>query len=187
MNKRFVVSLIFNIVETIIIYMVGLIFKVDTNVIITMMLVFFFTRLLIGSPKHYATWYRCLVFSLLTFSSVYALTDLHIFVVLLMTAFTGYISTGKADIDGMYMWKGKSTKNKDVEDYVKYHALDDKLLQFEEKIKKQDNILYLIYKYRYKDGKSFSEISELLGDMPTCDISNKLDGIALTIRIYCGV
>lgn len=187
MNKKFWVSLFFNILETIIVYMIGLIFKVSHNEIIVIMITFFFTRLLCGKPKHFATWYRCFVWSLLVSTSLFALTDLHIFVILLLSAFTGYLSTGKADINDMYMWKGKSSKNKDVEEYIKYHPLDDKLLEFEEKLRKQDNLLFLIYKYRYKENKSFAEIAELLGDMPTCDISNKLDGIALTIRIYCGI
>lgn len=69
-TKSFIISLIFNIVETIIIFMVGKIFKVETNLIIVLMLIFFLTRLLCGKPKHYATWYRCLVWSLLTFTSV---------------------------------------------------------------------------------------------------------------------
>lgn len=187
MDKDFWFSLLFNIVETIVIFMIGLILKLNWNEIIALMVIFFLTRLLCGKPKHYSTWYRCFVWSALVFTSLFALTDLHIFAILLLTVFTGYIATGRADINEMYMWKGKCTKNKDIEDYIKYHPLESKLLEFENKLKQQDDLLFLIYKYRYKENKSFGEISQLLGNMPTCDISNKLDGIALTIRIYCGI
>lgn len=186
-KKSFIISLIFNIVETIIIFMVGKIFKVETNLIIVLMLIFFLTRLLCGKPKHYATWYRCLVWSLLTFTSVYALTDLPLLATILLTIFTGYIATGRADITDLYQWKGKSTKNKDIEDYVKYNEFNDKLIEFETKLQQKDNLLFLLYKYRFKDHKSFTEISELLDDMPSCDISNKLDSIALSLRLYCGI
>lgn len=186
MNKSFLFSLFFNIVETIIIFMVGLIFELSHNEIIALMVTFFFTRLLCGKPKHYATWYRCLVWSLLVFTSLFALTDLHILVVLLLTVFTGYIATGRADISDMYMWKGKSSKNKDVEEYIKYHPLDDKLLEFENKLKQQDNLSYLLYKYRYKENLSFTEIADKI-DLDTPRVSEQIDKIAFSLRIYCGI
>ena len=186
MNKKFWVSLFFNILETIIIYMIGLIFKVSHNEIIVIMITFFFTRLLCGKPKHFATWYRCFVWSLLVSTSLFALTDLHIFVILLLSAFTGYLSTGKADINDMYMWKGKSSKNKDVEEYIKYHPLDDKLLEFENKLKQQDNLSYLLYKYRYKENLSFTEIADKI-DLDTPRVSEQIDKIAFSLRIYCGI
>lgn len=186
MNKSFLFSLFFNIMETIIIFMIGLIFNVSHNEIIVLMLTFFFTRLLCGKPKHYATWYRCLVWSLLVFTSLFALTDLHILVVLLLTVFTGYIATGRADINDVYMWKGKSSKNKDVEEYIKYHPLDDKLLEFENKLKQQDNLSYLLYKYRYKENLSFTEIADKI-DLDTPRVSEQIDKIAFSLRIYCGI
>lgn len=186
MNKKFWVSLFFNILETIIVYMIGLIFKVSHNEIIVIMITFFFTRLLCGKPKHFATWYRCFVWSLLVSTSLFALTDLHIFVILLLSAFTGYLSTGKADINDMYMWKGKSSKNKDVEEYIKYHPLDDKLLEFENKLKQQDNLSYLLYKYRYKENLSFTEIADKI-DLDTPRVSEQIDKIAFSLRIYCGI
>ena len=187
MNKDFLFKLIFNIIETAIIFMVGLIFKIESNVIVALMLVFFFTRLLCGGPKHYATWYRCLVWSLLVFTSLFALTDLHILAIVLMTIFTGYISTGKADINDLYMWKGKNSKYEDIAEYIKYNSMSDELMEFEKKLKNKDDLLYLLYKYRFKEKKNFAEISELLDDMPTCDISKKLDSISLSIRLFCGI
>ena len=36
-------------------------------------------------------------------------TDLHIYVTILLTIFTGFIVTGKADINDMFMWKGRKS------------------------------------------------------------------------------
>ena len=186
MNKKFWVSLFFNILETIIIYMIGLIFKVSHNEIIVIMITFFFTRLLCGKPKHFATWYRCFVWSLLVSTSLFALTDLHIFVILLLSAFTGYLSTGKADINDMYMWKGRSSNYQDIDDYIKYNPMSDELLEFEKKLKERDNLLYLLYKYRFKENLTHAQIAEKT-DLETPRVSEKIDKVAFSLRIYCGI
>ena len=59
-------------------------------------------------------------------------------------------------------------------------------MEFEEKIKNRDNVDYLIYKYRLKDGKTFGEISELL-DMDGPRIVERLDRVAFAMRLYCGI
>lgn len=186
MNKKFWVSLFFNILETIIIYMIGLIFKVSHNEIIVIMITFFFTRLLCGKPKHFATWYRCFVWSLLVSTSLFALTDLHIFVILLLSAFTGYLSTGKADINDMYMWKGRNSNYQDIDDYIKYNPMSDELLDFEKKLKERDNLLYLLYKYRFKENLTHAQIAEKT-DLETPRVSEKIDKVAFSLRIYCGI
>ena len=61
--------------------------------------------------------------------SLYSLSSLELPVIILLTAFTGFISTGRADIKDMYLWNnGSSSKYADVEEYIEYHFLDDKLL-----------------------------------------------------------
>ena len=186
MNKEFLFSLFFNIIETIVIFMIGLIFKLSPSLIVILMLVFFFTRLLCGRPKHYNKWYRCFLWSTLTFTSVYALTDLDIFATILLTIFAGFIATGRADIQDIYQWKGKSTKYSDIEEYIKYNPMNDKLLEFEKKLKEQDGLLFLLYKYRFKENLTFAEISEKL-DLENPRIVEKLNTIAFSIRIYCGI
>lgn len=186
MDKNFLFSLIFNIVETIIIFMIGLIFGLGSNLIIVLMLTFFLTRMCCGKPKHYATWYRCLIWSLLVFTSIYALTDLHIEVVILLTIFTGYIATGKADIKNMYMWKGKNSKYQDIDDYIKYNSMSDDLMNFEKKLKEKDNLLYLLYKYRFKENYTFAQIAEKT-ELDNPRIAEKIDKIAFSLRIYCGI
>lgn len=183
---NFIKVLIFNIIETIIIFFLGNIFNVDMNIRIMFMVIFFLTRMIIGNPKHYKKSYQCALWSSLVFLSLYSLSNLDIFAIILLTIFTGFISTGRADINKMYMWKGKSTKYSDIEEYIKYNSMDNKLIEFESKLKEQDNLLYLLYKYRFKDNLTFSEISERL-DIDNPRIVEKLDKIAFSLRIYCGV
>ena len=96
--------------------------------------------------------------------------------------------TGKSNIKDMYLWNTDGTPSKyaDVAEYVKYNRFDDKLIEFEKKLEQLDGVEYLVYKYRFKDGKTFSEISELL-DMDNPRIVEKLDKVAFAIRIYCKI
>lgn len=96
--------------------------------------------------------------------------------------------TGRANINEMYLWKPKDEgKYKDIEEYVKYNLTNSKLIEFEENLKRTDDVLYAIYKYRFKNGESFNEISKKLDNMETARIVEKLDQIALAIRIHCGI
>lgn len=186
MNKKFLFSLCFNIVETIVIFFIGKIFNISSSIIIVLMVTFFITRLLCGKPKHYNKAYRCFLWSTLTFTSVYALTDLNIYAVILLTIFAGFIATGRADIKDMYQWKGTNSNYADIEEYIKYNSLDNKLIEFENKLQEKDKLLYLVYKYRFKEKMTFSQISEKL-DLDNPRIVEKLNTIAFSIRIYCGI
>ena len=179
-------SLIFNIAETLLIFMIGKIMGVSANIIIIIMGVFFVSRLLYGKPKHYNKWYRCCVWSCLVFTSLYAISNLDILATIILTSFTALISSGKADIKDIYMWKGKESKYQDIMDYIKYNPMADDLLEFEKKLKENDSMLFMLYKYRFKESKSFSEISELL-QIETNRITELLDKIAFAIRMYCKI
>lgn len=170
--SSFIKSLLFNIIETIVIFMIGLIFELSANYIITLMLTFFLCRMLCGQPKHYKSAYKCFVWSTLTFTSVYALTDLHFLVVILLTIFTGFISTGRANIEDMFMWKGNSLNNQ-VFDWVKFNQSNDKLLKYENDLKQNDKQKYFIFKYRFREFKSYTEIFDLM-EMDIQRISDEL-------------
>lgn len=186
--KRFIGSLIFNIIETLIIFFCGRLLGISTNFIILVMVEFFFVRMLCGNAKHYNKWYRCMVWSLLVFLSLYSLSDLHIMIIIILTAFTAYITSGRADIGDMYMWKknDEPSKYQDIINFIKYHPLDDSIYEFEQKLKREDNILYLVYKYRFIENLSFREIGDKL-DLSSPRISEMLDKIAFAMRINCNI
>lgn len=186
MRKKLIGNIIFNLAETALIFTIGRLLSVPVNVILIIMLLFFSTRLVCGQPKHYNKWYRCCVWSCLVFTSLYLVSNIDIYATTLLAIFTALISSGKADVNDIYMWKGTESKYQDILDYIKYNPLADDILEFEDKLKKSDNITYMLYKYRFKDLKSFSEISELL-DIETNRITEYLDKIAFTMRLYCKI
>ena len=184
--KSKVFSLLFNLAETGLIFMVGRIFGVTTATIIIIMGIFFISRLIYGNPKHYNKWYRCCIWSLLVFTSLYTLSSIDLPAIIVLTAFTALISTGKADIQDIYMWKGNASKFEDVAEYLKYNGHKPIVKEFEENLKQRDELKFMIYKYRFLEGLSFSEISERL-DIPTQRITEELNAIALSARMYCKI
>ena len=153
-------SLIFNIAETILIFLIGKLLCLPTNHIITIMLCFMLSRGCFGKALHFKTWYRCLVWSSLILLSLFLILKVDLIISILFTIFAAFIMTGKSNINDMYLWKpNNESKYSDIEEYIKY---------------------------RFKDHKTFSEISELL-DIPTNRITEELDKVAFSLRIYCKI
>lgn len=169
---KFLRVLIFNIVETIVIFMIGLMLKIDYNHIIGLMVIFFFSRVLCGKPKHYKKAYECFVWSALTFTSVYVLTDLHILVTILLTIFTGFIATGRADITEMYMWKGKKSNYIALIDLISVSPNNTIILEHEEYWRKNYPMRYEIFKLFFRERNSYEEIMEIK-DLPDTKIIQK--------------
>lgn len=178
-NKQFlnfIKVLIFNIIETIIIFLLGGIFNVEINKRIMFMVIFFIVRMLIGEPKHYKKAYMCALWSSLVFLSLYSLSSLDLFSIILLTIFTGFISTGRADINEMYMWNGTKL-NQEVFEWVKFNQNNSKLIEYERNLYNTDKRKYYIFVYRFKEFKSYAEIARLM------EISERR--VAEEIRIMC--
>ena len=187
-KKKFLSSLIFNIAETILIVLIGVLFKLPINYILTIMLTFMISRGFFGKSLHFKTWYRCLIWSLLIMLSLFLLLKVDLVVSILFAIFSAFIMTGRSNIQDIYLWNNHNepSKYQDIIEFIKYNAFDDKLLSFERKLKETNSVEYLIYKYRFKDNKTFKEISDLL-DLDSPRIVEKLDKIAFAIRLYCGI
>ncbi len=181
-------SLIFNIAETVLIFLVGKLLNLPTKYIIMIMLTFIISRGFFGKALHFKTWYRCLIWSCLVLLSLFIILKVDLVISILFAIFSAFIMTGKSNIKDIYLWKSVDMPSKyaDIEYYIKYHSLDDDLIEFENKLQNKDKLLYTLYKYRFIEHKTFNEISELL-DIPTNRITNELDKIALSIRIYCKI
>lgn len=90
-------------------------------------------------------------------------------------------------INNLLLWKnkGESSKYQDIIDYIKNNPSNDKLLEFEKKLKR-NKIDYLIYKYRFKDGMTFKEITTIL-NINNPRLVERLDKIALALKLYCDI
>lgn len=180
--KRKVFVILFNLLEMLVVYLMGRLLNIPNNFIFIIMLLFFITRMTIGRPLHYKSPYRCFIMTLLVFLSMFVIFHVDLFVSILFTIFDAFLLTGNGNIDDLFMWSGKSSKYQDIFDFIKYNPFNKKLLDFENALKEQDNLSYLIYKYRFKDRLTFEEISKKL-DIDNPRISEIQDNIAFAFRV----
>ena len=178
--------ILFNLFEIICVYLLGLAFNIPKNFIIIIMLLFVLARYTFGKPLHYQSPYRCFIMTLLVFLSMFVVFDINVYVSILFTIFDAFILTGKGNIEDVFMWSGKKTQYQDIIDYIKFNPLNDKIKEFENKLQDQDNLSYLIYKYRFKDLLTFQEISDRL-QIETNRITEIQDKVAFTFRIFLGI
>ena len=179
-------SIIFNLAEILVIFLAGKMMGLKLEIMLMIFVVFVMIRISLGGAMHYKSPYKCAIWSLLVFLSLFVLTNVGWLVSIIMAIFCAFILTTKGDINDAFMWKGKNTKYNDIEEYIKYNSMQTKLIEYEEKLKNQDNLTFLIYKYRFKDKMTFSEISERL-QLENVRIVEKLDQIAFSFRIYFGI
>ena len=177
--RKFKVAL-FNIIEMLCVLFIGKLLGITFIFSLIIMFVFIVTRMTFGKTLHYKSPYKCFVMTLAIFLSLFVAFKVNIYLSIVISIFDGYLLTGKANIEDMFMWNGKSSKYQDIIDFVRYNP--DKLTDFEDRLQKQDNLDYLIYKYRFKENLTFDKISKLL-DLDTPRISEKQDKIALAIRM----
>lgn len=163
--KNIIKVVAFNIVETITIFMIGLALKISWNNIIGLMMIFFLTRCVCGNPKHYRKAYQCFIWSTLTFTSVYVLTDLHILINVLLTIFTAFIVTGKADISDLFEWSGSKSKYDALINFIAISPSHPIVLSHEEYWMKNYPIRYEIFRLFFRERKTYEEIMEVQ-DLP---------------------
>lgn len=185
---KIVSSFIFNIAETIVIILIGKFKNLPLSNILIVILTFLISRGCFGNTLHFKTWYRCLIWSTLIMLSLFLFLKIDLILSILFAVFSAFIMTGKSNIEDMYLWKPQNeSKYKDIEEYIKYNFTNPALLNFEDNLKRRDDLLFLIYKYRFKEHLTFNEISEKLNGMENPRIVESLNQIALAMRISCGI
>lgn len=169
-------SIIFNIAEVLTVLIIGELLNLGTNRMIILVLLFVITRMALKKAMHYRDWKRCFVMTSLFFLSLFVVAKADFYVALLMTIFEALILTEHGNINDMFMWGGNRL-NKEVFDWVKFNSNNEKLLKYEQDLKEHDKQKYIIFKYRFREFKSYSDISKLM-DIDTQRISDEIKVIS---------
>lgn len=168
-------SLIFNVIETLLLILMAYLLKIGFKNAFIVFLVFQISRATFKMPKHYKDWQKCLIWTLLIFTSVFLVAKVDLIIGTLVSVFTAYILSGKSDLRDMYMWNpNKNSKYQKLIDYIKFNGLDQKLIETENNLKNIDNIMFLVYKRKFRENKTFNEISNEL-DLENPRIVEMLD------------
>lgn len=142
-KREFIYSMIFNIAETIVIILLGIIMGVKIEEIIMLFCMFVIARTSCYKPMHYKSPLLCMIWSTLIFASFFLLTKVNLFIAIIMTVFAGYIVTEKANIKHVYMYyKSKEDKGKygEMIKYIRENKDKDEIKIFERKLKKINQI-----------------------------------------------
>ena len=179
-------SIIFNVIETLVIFLVGISLNVSIKDILLIFIIFAIVRIQIGGALHYKSPIRCAIWSTLVFASLFILSKVGYQIALPIIIFCGYILTSKGNIQDILMWKSGSNYI-DIDEFLKYAVTSErkkKIKEFEKRLKAEEPQLYDIYSLRFKEGYKHYQIQKML-DISGSRLTEKLNRIATSFRIFC--
>ena len=162
-TKNLLSSLIFNIAETILIFLMGRLLGLPVNYIIITMLTFMISRGCFRKALHFKTWYRCLVWSLLILLSLFVLLKVDLVVSIMFAIFSAFIMTGKSNICDMYLWTGKVSKYDALKNFVAISPNHPILIEHEEYWRKNYPMRYEIFQLYFRENQTYEYIAKLKG------------------------
>lgn len=152
-DKKFVFSLMFNIAETLLIFLIGKFLSLPISNILIVMLTFMISRGCFGKALHFKTWYRCLVWSSIIMLSLFLFLKIDLILSVLFAIFSAFIMTGKSNIRDMYLWTGKVSKYDALKNFVAISPNHPILLEHEEYWKEKEEV----YKMRYYGDNRYND------------------------------
>lgn len=159
-------SIIFNIAETLVIFLIGILLGLDVHDILLTFFVFGIIRIMLKNNSckimHYKNWELCLCWSALQLFSLFLTMKVGVLIGITATIFSALILSEKGNIRNVFMWGG-NTLNNEVFNWVKFNKDNEKLMKYEEKLKETDKQKYYIFRYRFREFKSYNQISSLMG------------------------
>lgn len=161
--KKILPTLIFNIAETLIIFLCGVALNLEIKYIITIMLTFMISRGFFGEALHFKDWYRCLIWSTLILMSLFVLLKVDFVLSTLFAIFSAFIMTGKSNIHDMYLWTGKVSKYDALKSFIAVSPNHPIILEHEEYWRKNYPMRYEIFVLYFRENKTYEYIAKLKG------------------------
>lgn len=186
-------TIIFNLTEFLIIFLLGIISKVSIEEITFLCILFTLIRSECDKPMHYQSPILCMIWSAMVFESFFLLTKINMPIAMIFTTFEAFILTKNADIKNMFLYK-KSDNSKYIEmkQYIKTNKDSSKVNKFENILKDLDkkyNVMYKhsffdIYQLYFKEEKSFKEIIKIKKMYDNHELTKYLDMIFVSFNTY---
>lgn len=163
MSRRYwnVASILFNIIETIIIIFCAYKYEIGLKSTLIVFFCFQISKGLFKKQKHYKKWQDCLIWSTILVLSMFLVSKTDAIVGGLSAIFGAYIISTKADIKDMYMWSGKASKYDPLRDFVGISPNNPIILDYENYWRVNYPLRYEIFRYFYRERKSYEEIRNI--------------------------
>lgn len=165
-------SIIFNVTEVLAVIYIGRLLNLEIKNIIIVIILFAGLRMLLKEPLHYRDWKRCFAMTLVFFVGIFITFRIDIIIGIGMTILGAIVLTGKGNINDIFMWGGNKL-NQEVYNWVKYNQDNEKLKNYENQLKENDKQKYYIFRYRFREFKSYNTISKLM-EMDNQRISDEI-------------
>ena len=179
--KKWILSIGFNLFETICIFFMGYLIGVDlVNELIILML-FAIPRFIFKGASHYKSPFKCFVVSMILGTSFMLMYNVNSSLGYVAAIFSGCILTNKGNIVNIYQWN-KTSKYKSVIDFIHDNPDDLEIKEYEEYLLMYYPLRHEIYKLKFIDNKGFNEIMEELDIMDRKILANELNIIYETIK-----
>ncbi len=159
-------SIIFNLLEILVSILIGCLLKANLEDMILIILLFNLIRNISSQPIHYKDYRLCFIWTVLFYTSLFLISRLGFKIYLICTIFSATILTNKGNILEVFKnsteWGG-NLLNKEVFDWVKFNQDNQLLKKYEKDLYNTDRIKYYIFKYRFREFKTYDVIAELIG------------------------
>ena len=187
-------TIVFNVAETGLIIIFGMILKLKITDIILVILLFGFTRIATRGGIHYKSWAKCLMWSLFLVISLFILVKIDMRIAIVMTIFSGLITSKKADIKDWSMYRNtvKERKYRELEYYISKNKGSKELKNFEEILTQLNEQyserykvnFYEVYKLYFLENKSFEDIIKITNIYDNHGVTRVLDIIFFSFNTY---
>ena len=188
-------SIIFNLLETFLILLVGWMLNLNSKDIILIVVLFVSGRIFLKGAMHYKSWKKCLIWTLLLMTSLFILVKIDIYIAIYMTLFSAYIVTERANVKDGYMYYKdvrREGKYREMERFIEDNINSQEVKKFEDKLRKINTIykdrykkdFYCVYELKFKEGKSFEEIKQRTNISDNHELTKILDTIFITFNMY---
>lgn len=140
---------------------------------VVLTIVYLLTRARFGEPIHAKGLNICyvltMIFYLLIFITIKICNNvinplltfvLLVVLVVLSTFATSTLPNKLEKLGKMFFGYKEESKYQRLIDFIKYNGLNDELINAENKLKALDNKMYIIYKRKFRENRTFSEISK---------------------------
>ena len=159
-------SIIFNLLEILVSILIGYLLNAKLDDMILIILLFNLIRNLSKQPVHYKDFKLCFIWTVLFYTSLFLVSKLGFKIYLICTIFSAIILTNKGNIFEVFknsgQWGG-NLLNKEVLDWVKFNQDNELLKKYEKDLYNTDKLKYFIFKYRFREFKTYDIIAELIG------------------------
>lgn len=103
------------------------------------------------------------MYYLLILLSLFLITKVGLILSIIFTVFSAYIMTGKANVQDMYLWSGKTSKYEALKDLVAVSPNNAIILEHEDYWRKNYPIRFDIFRLYFRENKTYQEIAEIKG------------------------